>query len=252
MNRETMYWKLAWDTFHLQVFDYEGDVGRINDWIKKESFDVRSILEIGCGAGRYLISLEKLGYKCVGVDKDIDILEYTKQFVLKRETGIKLMQGDILRKIPSILKSKFDLVLVKHLSFSLSDLGKVLDYAKKALTLDGPRLLVFDFLVANRDSLDKNILSIDSAVKDTLFLVRLNQIELREQFNEYCWKEIYIVRDAQSGFTVTKTNQRSLWFISRDDLEKLLRDKGIKVENEIEEVTGVNNLKGVTIYGRFS
>ena len=252
MNQETIYWKLAWDTFHLQVFDYEGDVGRINDWIEKENFDIRSILEIGCGAGRYLISLEKLGYKCVGVDKDIDILEYAKQFVLKNETDIKLMQGDVLRKIHSILKSKFDLVLAKHLSFSLSDLGKVLDYAKKALTLDGPRLLVFDFLVASGDSLDKNILSIDSAVKDNFFLVRLNQMKLREKFNKYCWEEVYIIREAQSGFTVTKTNQRSLWFISRDDLEKLLTDKGIKVENELEEITGVNNLKGVTIYGRFS
>jgi len=80
----------------------------------------------------------------------------------------------------------------------------------------------------------------------------LNQMKLREKFNKYCWGEVYIIRETQSGFTVTKTNQRSLWFISRDDLEKLLTDKGIKVENELEEITGVNNLKGVTIYGRFS
>ena len=112
--------------------------------------------------------------------------------------------------------------------------------------------MVFDFLVASGDSFDKNILSIDNAVKDNFFLVRLNQMKLREKFNKYCWEEVYIIREAQSGFTVTKTNQRSLWFISRDDLEKLLTDKGIKVENEIEEITGVNNLKGVTIYGRFS
>lgn len=120
------------------------------------------------------------------------------------------------------------------------------------MALDGPRLLVFDFLVAGEGHLDENILNIDSAIKDNLFLVRLNQMKLRGEVNEYRWKEVYIIRDVQSGFTVTKTNQRSLWFISRDDLEKLLKDKGIKVENEQEETTGVNNLKGVTIYGRFS
>ena len=77
-------------------------------------------------------------------------------------------------------------------------------------------------------------------------------MKLRGEVNEYRWKEVYIIREARSGFTVTKTNQRSLWFISQDDLEKLLTDKAIKVENKTEEITGVNNLKGVTIYGRFS
>lgn len=252
MNRETMYWKFAWDEFHLQVFDYEGDINRVNDWIKRRNYKMKNILEIGCGAARYLMFLEKAGYQCVGVDKEIEILEYAKQFVLSKETNVQLLQGDVLKKIPSAFKAKFDLVLAKHLSFPMSGLEKVLDYAKEALAPDGPKLLIFDFLVVGEDSLEENILSIDSAIKDSLFLVRLNQMKLRGEFNKYRWKEVYIIRDTQSGFTVTKTNQRSLWFISRVALEKLLKDKGIKVENELEEITGINNLKGVTIYGKFS
>jgi hypothetical protein len=143
------------------------------------------------------------------------------------------------------------LVLAKHLSFALVDLEKVLDYAKKALNPRGPRLLVFDFMVANKDNLDKEILSIDSAVKDCLFLVRLNRMELRKELNGYIWEEFYIIRDTRGRVTFTKTNTRNLWFLRSSELNKLLKEKGVEIENELGEDTGINNLKGVTIYGKF-
>ena len=251
MDKKTLYWKLAWDTFHLQVFDYEGDANRINDWIKKENYNVKNILEIGCGAGRYLKFLKKLGYKCVGVDKDVDVLKYATQTVLQEDKDIELVKGNILKRIPSFLKERFDLVLAKHLSFALVELEKVLDYAKRALNPKGPRLIAFDFLVANKDNLDKEILSIDSAVKDCLFLVRLNQMELKKELNGYIWKEFYIIRDTRSRATFTKTNTRSLWFLCSSELNKLLKEKGVKIEDGLEEDTEINNLKGVTIYGKF-
>ncbi len=246
-----MYWKLAWDTFHLQVFDYEGDVNRINNWVKKRGYNVTNILEIGCGAGRYLKFLKKLGYKCAGVDKDADILEYARQIVLQEDKDIELAKRDILKRIPSVFKRRFDLVLGKHLSFPLVDLEKVLDYAKRALNPKGPKLLVFDFMVAKRSNLDKEILSIDSAVKDYLFLVRLNRMELRKELNGYRWEEFYLIRDFRKKVNFTKVNTRYLWFLSRDELNKLLSERGIEIENELREDTGINNLEGVTIYGKF-
>lgn len=251
MDKKTMYWKLAWDTFHLQVFDYKGDVNRINDWIKKRDYNVTDILEIGCGAGRYLKLLKKLGYGCVGIDKDTNILEYARQMVLQEDKNIELAKRDILKRIPSVFKERFDLVLAKHLSFPLANLEKVLDYAKKALNPKGNRLLVFDFMVANRSNVDKEILSIDSAVKDDLFLVRLNRMELMKGSNGYRWEEFYLIRDAREGISFTKINMRHLWFLFQDELNKLLRDKGIEIENELREDTGINNLEGVTIYGKF-
>jgi len=106
-------------------------------------------------------------------------------------------------------------------------------------------------MVANKGNLDKGILSIDSAVKGCLFLVRLNRMELRKELNGYRWEEFYIIRDVRSGVSFTKTNTRSLWFLCPSELNKLLKDKGIEIENKLGEDTGINNLKGVIIYGRF-
>jgi len=82
-------------------------------------------------------------------------------------------------------------------------------------------------------------------------LVRLNRMELRKELNGYKWEEFYIIRDARDGVSFIKSNTRSLWFLSSDELNKLLKDKGIEIENELREDTGINNLQGVTIYGRF-
>lgn len=246
-----MYWKFAWDTFHLQVFDYEDDVKRMHAWIKDQEYEVKNILEVGCGAGRYLKLLKDSGYRCTGIDNDSDILEYAQKTVLKKDEDVSLIKANALQEIPVNLEDKFDLVIGKHLSFPLDDLRKMLDYTRKALNSKGPKLVVFDFLVAEVDNLEKNILSIDSAIREDLFLMRMNQMELNKVSREYRWKETYIIKEVKSDLVIKKTNYRSLWFISSDELERLLRQKGIKIESESKEITGINNLKGVTIYGSF-
>jgi len=60
-----------------------------------------------------------------------------------------------------------------------------------------------------------------------------------------------VQRDTRGRATFTKTNTRSLWFLCSSELNKLLKEKGVEIENELEEDTGINNLKGVTIYGKF-
>lgn len=68
-------------------------------------------------------------------------------------------------------------------------------------------------------------------------------------------KEISIIakniKKYRGKIRFTKTNTRSLWFFPLEELNKLLRDKNIEVENEVREDTGINNLEGVTIYGKF-
>jgi SAM-dependent methyltransferase len=252
MNKETLYWKLAWDTFQLQIFDYNSDINIINDWIKQNNYKVKNILELGCGAGHYLKLLKKYGYKCVGLDIDDKILEYAKQRIFQGDNSIKLLRGNVLTNPFPFLRERFDLVLVKHLSFALIDLEKVLDYAKKTLNPKGPKLLVFDFMIATKDKLNKEILSIDNDIKNSLFLVRLNRMELKEELNKYIWKECYIIKNNRNRTIFIKTNTRSLWFIRPKELNNLLKKKNIEVKKELEEETGIDNLKGVTIYGTFN
>lgn len=245
------YLKLAWDTFHLQIFDYGKESQVVDAWIKSKGYRVENILDIGCGAGRHLIELSKLGYKCVGLDRDRAILKYASRLAKAESPTIKFISGDILKNPQPDLRNRFDLVIGIHLSFPIANLRKAINYAKKALSSNRPNLLVFGFLIGDTSLLKEIATSIDTAVTEKLFLVRLNKMELREKYNEYRWKETYIIKSIGGKINIERTNYRSLWFISSDEFQEIIRDNNIIVDQKHEEPTGIKGLKGVTVYGEF-
>lgn len=248
---EMQYLKLAWDTFHLQIFDYEKEARDIDVWIKSKGYKIENILDIGCGAGRHLIELSKLGYKCVGLDKDKVILDYARRLAQSKNVTIEFVSGDILKNPSQILRDRFDLIIGMHLSFPIANLRKVLNFVRKTLSSNGPNLLVFGFLIGDISSVEKITTSIDTAVTEKLFLVRLNKMELKKERNEYRWKEIYIIRSINGRIDVEKTNYRSLWFVSYERFQEIIKENNIIIEQKNEEPTGIKGLKGVIVYGKF-
>jgi len=247
----TQYLKLAWNTFHLQIFNYEKESRDIDVWIKSKGYRVENILDIGCGAGRHLIELSKLGYKCVGIDRDRAILKHANRLAKLENTAVKFIFGDILKNPQPDLRNKFDLVIGIHLSFPTVNVRKVINYIEKTLSPSGPNLLVFGFLIDNASLLKKIATSIDTAVSEALFLVRLNRMELKKERNEYRWKETYIIKSIDERISIEKTNHRSLWFVSYNAFQEIIGENNIIVDQKNEEPTGIKGLKGVTIYGKF-
>lgn len=245
------YLKFAWDTFHLQIFDYEKESQVIDAWIKSKGYRVENILDIGCGAGRHLIKLSKLGYKCVGIDRNRAILKYANRLAKLENTTVKFIFGDILKNPQPDLRNNFDLVIGIHLSFPTASFRKVINYIKKTLSPSGPNLLVFGFLIGDTSSLEKIATSIDTAVSEKLFLVRLNKMELKKERNEYRWKETYIIKSIDERINIEKINYRSLWFISYDESQEIIGDNNIIVDQKHEEPTGIKGLKGISVYGKF-
>jgi len=250
LPNNTQYLKLAWDTFYLQIFDYKKESQDIDVWIKGNDYRVKNILDLGCGAGRHLIELSKLGYKCVGIDKDRAILNYANRLAKSENTNIKFISSDILKNPSSAPRNRFDLVIGMHLSFPIVNLRKVINYIRKTFSPSGPNLLIFGFLIGDTNLLEKVATSIDTAVLEKLFLVRLNKMELKEERNEYRWKETYIIKSINRKINIEKINYRSLWFISYDEFQKIVKNN-IIVDQIHKEPTGIKGLKGISVYGKF-
>ena len=238
-------WKYAWDMFNTQVFDYSSDIDRLTGWLKERNVDVRSILEMGCGAGRYLSLLREGGYSCTGVDNDESILRYAS--LLNSGLDIEFIFSDILQDPPLEVRNKFDLVMAKHLSFPELDLEKVLNYARLALRDEGPKFIVFDFLLGDVDSLPRNMFSVDT-LEDGMEVARLNNMELTMGLKRYAWQEVYLMQDALGNFGM-KTNRRNLWFTDKVFVEQLLHKLGVSVVCTTSEESGLEGLSGLTIYG---
>lgn len=69
------------------------------------------ILDLGCGLGCTAVPLSALGYKVVGIDNDIKVVEAAKQNAKNFGKDIKIIRGDILRADKIFKKNSFDVCL---------------------------------------------------------------------------------------------------------------------------------------------
>jgi len=109
------------------------------------------------------------------------------------------------------------------------------------IRIGSTKLNAFDNALLNAGIGNFNLLSVSSIIPPKAKIIYLTKDNREKLLPEIGSEEVPII----------KINTRSLWFISRDELDKLLKDKDVQVENESREPTGINNLEGVTIYGRF-
>ena len=109
------------------------------------------------------------------------------------------------------------------------------------IRIGSTKLNAFDNALLNAGIGNFNLLSVSSIIPPKAKIIYLTKDNREKLLPEIGSEEVPII----------KINTRSLWFISRDELDKLLKDKDVQVENESKEPTGINNLEGVTIYGRF-
>ena len=62
--------------------NYEEEVAYIDQLIKKNSKKAKMILDLGCGTGRHLIELSKLGYSGIGIDQSKSMIECANKNIL--------------------------------------------------------------------------------------------------------------------------------------------------------------------------
>ncbi|MFH1749987.1 MAG: class I SAM-dependent methyltransferase [bacterium] len=75
------------------------------DFLKNNKFTKKHVLEIGCGTGKYLVLLQKLGFKTDGIDSSKTAVEITKKN-LKDNSNIKL--ADMFQY--NIPQNQYDLI----------------------------------------------------------------------------------------------------------------------------------------------
>ena len=69
---------------------------------------VREVLDVGCGAGRYLVPLAKEGFHITGIDNSSDMLAHCHARLAQRGLQAKLIELDLLR-LPGI--AEYDAIL---------------------------------------------------------------------------------------------------------------------------------------------
>src|SRR5262245_57410168 len=91
------YGEYAW-AFDLLIDRPVGtDCAAIAAWLcERGVFPGATILDAGCGTGRYAAELARRGYTVDGVDRSSELIETARQSVRGRDNSVSFRVGDLL------------------------------------------------------------------------------------------------------------------------------------------------------------
>ncbi len=124
--------------FYDKIFnkDYEKEVNFIVKIFKR--YNVKTILDVGCGTGEHIQRLENLGFKCDGLDISQKMIDIAK----KKTKNARFYRADMKN---FDLRKKYDAILCMFATFnyniSIHEAKRTLTNFKKHLTRKGLVLL---------------------------------------------------------------------------------------------------------------
>jgi SAM-dependent methyltransferase len=156
--------------------DYEAEAHYVDALIRKYSPDARSMLEFGCGTGRYTREFARLGYAVHGVDFSEDMLAEARE-KSQNIKGLRFSCGD-MRSVR--LDEKFDVVtaLFHVLSYQTTnqDVLDAFKTVKKHLMPEG--IAVLDFWYGPAVLTQRPEIRVKKIRNDKMQITRIAQPEL--------------------------------------------------------------------------
>lgn len=215
-----------WDDIQEKTVDYRVDVQALHNIFQERK--VKCALDACCGAGSHLILLADLGYECIGIDKNADLLELAREKTKKQNLQIEFIENDI-RDIR--IKKKYDGVICMY-TLGLLDIESI----KRALRgihnlLVGDGLFVFNVIGAESGE-ELALLTASSASmfldlfvkKENLKIVRLNNLQTTDF--EQIWTSVYLFEEF--GRLTMEIHHEKLKFFKLDDIKEILEECGFK------------------------
>ncbi|MEU6574536.1 class I SAM-dependent methyltransferase [Streptomyces sp. NPDC046805] len=110
---------------------------RLAAWLPARPVDV---LDLGCGTGSLSLLAAEKGHRVTGVDLSRPMVELARAKLELAGRGAVFLVGDAA--MPPVGEQRFDVVLVRHLLWTLADPARVLRYWRGLLRPGGRLVLV--------------------------------------------------------------------------------------------------------------
>jgi SAM-dependent methyltransferase len=227
------------DPFDIYARFYDPDLGELDADIQMyEQFAARCgspILELGCGTGRILLPLARLGYQITGIDASAEMLQRAQAKIASKEMGehVTLVQQEMCELE---LEDRFTMAFAALNSFAhlhtTDEQLVALKQARRHLCPDG--LLILDMFNPDMgrllDARGQVALGKVMAEPDTghrLMRFYSEEVDLERQLIH----TTYMVDELDAEGHVRRTLfPFSLRYVFRYELELLLRHAGFEVE----------------------
>ncbi len=153
--------------------------------------DKKTVLDFGCGGGRYTEMLARMGFKTFAFDLHRGMVNITLQKIKNLELNATIVQAEMIQ-IP-FETNKFDIILsngVLHNAKSLNELKKALSEIVRIIKPNRTLCLNMFYDGGNNSQLTKNEEKYIFATKDKLPMILLPIDDLKKLLLKYGFKEI--------------------------------------------------------------
>jgi len=127
------------------------DMPRVVKLFKK--YNIKKVLDLGCGSGRHLVFLAKNGFDVYGIDMAESGIKISKKWLEKEGLKANLKISDIYKKLP--YKDNFFDAIVSTQTLHHEKIGNIRKLIKEMKRILKPNSLIF-ITVLNLDIVPKN------------------------------------------------------------------------------------------------
>ncbi|MCS7201209.1 MAG: methyltransferase domain-containing protein [Dictyoglomus sp.] len=188
------------------------------------------ILDLGCGFGRHSIEMAKRGYKVIGVDRSLELLEIAKK-TAREENLINLEFYPIEYKDLNQLTYSFDVVLSLYTSFGLHSYREDKITLREIYKILKPQGKLF-IDIENREALLRHFIPYSWNIMDKFVLLSEHKFEPESGY--YISRRI--VYNRESG--EVREFFRKIYLYTASELSNLLEEEGFKVLRFIGDYEG--------------
>ncbi|MFW9952103.1 MAG: class I SAM-dependent DNA methyltransferase [Candidatus Thorarchaeota archaeon] len=228
-----------YDLYSSEFYDFHADRDDINFYLSYAKKSTGKILDLGCGTGRILIPIAKLGKEIVGIDNSDYMLEICKKKIKKefssKASNITLKKADITN---FELDEKYSLIIIPFGPFnyleSTTEQINCLTCINKHLGSE--KILVFDVWYPNNLELIKSEHGYDVVKNQPYFKMpdgRKVQWGIKNVSVDYnrqlIFEEMYYNINYPDGKKEKLIYPASMRYFHRYEIEHLLALSGFKI-----------------------
>ncbi|PLY08715.1 MAG: SAM-dependent methyltransferase [Arcobacter sp.] len=213
--------------------DYEKEVDYVEDLIKSNFPQAKTILDMGCGTGKHAELFCNKGYTIHGIDLSEDMLKVAKKRAQGKRDRLTFSQS----KIQDLnLNKKFDVIIslfhVMSYQNSNEEVTKAFEVAKNHLNTNG--IFIFDFWYGPAVLTDLPTTRIKRLENENINVTRIAEPTLECQKNLVNVSYNIFIENKLSKNIIQKNELHKIRYFFDTELELVIEKTGFKVLNRYE------------------
>lgn len=218
---------------------YKTEAEYVNSLIIEHNKNAKSILELGCGTGRYAELFSDLGYFVHGIDISTDMLKIAEKRRIGKEDRLSFSHS----KIQELdLNKKFDVIIslfhVMSYQSSNEELIKAFKVSKKHLVNGG--LFIFDFWYGPAVLTDPPVVRIKRLENEKIKITRVAEPILYPQSNIVDVNYDIFIKNKEENKIIEVKELHKMRYFFDTELELICHMVGLEIVNKYEWMTYKN------------